>query len=79
MGGGADSRCRSTNGVLFRNTFRVAGSIPDEVIGSFNLSNSSSHTMAQSLTEMSIRNLHGANRDQRLKFDNLAATCEPIV
>jgi hypothetical protein len=40
---------------------KVAGSIPDEVIGFFNWPNPSSHTMAlgstQSLTDMSTRNL----------------------
>jgi hypothetical protein len=42
---------------------KVAGSIPDEVIGFFNLPNHSSRTMTlgstQPLTEMSTRNLLG--------------------
>jgi hypothetical protein len=50
---------------------KVAGSIPDEVIGFFNWPNPSSRTVAlgsaQSLTEMSA------------KADNLTAICEPIV
>jgi hypothetical protein len=43
--------------------YAYAGSIPDEVIGFFNLRNPPSRTMAlvstQPLTEMSTRNLHG--------------------
>jgi hypothetical protein len=42
---------------------KVAGSIPDEVIGFSNLTNPSSHTMAlessQALTEMNTTNLSG--------------------
>jgi hypothetical protein len=42
---------------------KVAGLIPDEVIGFFNVPNPSSRTMAlasvQPLTEMSIRNFSG--------------------
>jgi hypothetical protein len=42
---------------------KVAGSIPDEVIGYFSLPNPSSHTMAlgstQPLTEISTRNIPG--------------------
>jgi hypothetical protein len=42
---------------------KVAGSIPDEGIGFFNLPNPSSRTMTlgsnQPLTEMSVRNLPG--------------------
>jgi hypothetical protein len=61
----------------------VAGSTLDEVIGVFNLPNSSSLTMAlgstQSLTEMSTRNLPGAKGRPARKADNLAAICESIV
>jgi hypothetical protein len=60
---------------------KVAGSIPDEVIGFFNWP--SSHTMAlgltQPLTEMSTRNLPGGKRRPALGADNLTAICEPIV
>jgi hypothetical protein len=41
----------------------IAGSIPDDIIGFFNLPNPSSRTMAlwltQPLTEISIRNIPG--------------------
>jgi hypothetical protein len=47
----------------FLGSFFVAGPIPDEVIGFFNLPNPSSRTMAlrltQPLTEMSNHNLPG--------------------
>jgi hypothetical protein len=61
-----------------------AGSIPDEVIGFFNLPNPSSRTMAlgstQPLTEMSTRNLLVGGKGQPArKFDNLTDICEPIV
>jgi hypothetical protein len=58
------------------------GKIPDEVIGFFNLSNSSSRTVAleltQALTEMSTSNLSGGKgcRPGR-EADNLAAISEP--
>jgi hypothetical protein len=62
---------------------KVAGSIPDEVIGFFNWSNLSSRTMAlgstQPLTEMSIRNLPGGKGRPAHRADNLTAICEPIV
>jgi hypothetical protein len=52
---------------------KIAGSIPDEVIGFFNWHNSSNVIMTlgstKSLTEMSIRNLP----------DNLTAIYDPIV
>jgi hypothetical protein len=61
----------------------VAVSIPDEVIGIFNLPNASSRTMAlgstQPLTEMSIRNLTGGKGLPVRKADNLIAISEPIV
>jgi hypothetical protein len=64
---------------------KVAGSIPDEVIGFFNwpASNPSSRTMAlgstQPLTEMSTRNLPGGKGRAPCKADNLTAICEPTV
>jgi hypothetical protein len=60
----------------------VIVSIPDEVIGFFNWSNSSSRTMTlgstQPLTEMSTRNILGTKGWPARKTDNLAAICEPI-
>jgi hypothetical protein len=62
---------------------KVAGSIPDEVIGIFNCPNPSSRTMAlgstQPLTEMSTRNLPGGKGRSARKADNLTAICESIV
>jgi hypothetical protein len=61
---------------------KVAGSIPDEGIGLFNLPNPSSRTMAlgstQPLIEMSSRDLPGCKRWPARKAD-LTANCEPIV
>jgi hypothetical protein len=58
------------------------GSIPDEVIGFFNLPNPSSRTMAlgstQPLIEISTRNLPGGKGRPARGADNLTATCEPI-
>jgi hypothetical protein len=61
----------------------VAGSIPDQVIGFFNVLNPSSRTMAlgfiQPLTVMSTRNLLvGKGRPAR-KGDNFTDICKPIV
>jgi hypothetical protein len=62
---------------------KVAGSVPDEVIGIFDWHNTSSRTMAlgstQPLTEMSARNLPGGKGRPACKADNLTAICEPIV
>jgi hypothetical protein len=62
---------------------KVAGSIPDEVIGYFNLLNLSSCTMTvgltQPITEMSTRNRLGDKGRPACKADNLTASCEPIV
>jgi hypothetical protein len=62
---------------------KVAGSIPDEVIGFFNGPNPPSRSMAlwstQPLTEMSTRNLPGGKVMPARKADNLTAICEPIV
>jgi hypothetical protein len=62
---------------------KVAGSIPDEVIGFFNWPNPSSRTMAlgstQPLTEMSTKNLPGGKGRSACGADNLTAISEPIV
>jgi hypothetical protein len=61
----------------------VAGLIPDDVIGIFNLANPSSRTMAlgstQPLTEMSARNLPRCKGRLARKADNLTVICEPLV
>jgi hypothetical protein len=62
---------------------KVAGSIPGEVIGFFNWSNPSSHTMAlgltQPLTEVSTRNLPGSKGLPARMADRLTAICESIL
>jgi hypothetical protein len=62
---------------------KVADSIPDEVIGFFNLRNSSSSTMAlestQPLTEMSTWNLPGGKGRPALMTDIVTAICDPIA
>jgi hypothetical protein len=62
---------------------KVAGSIPDEFMGFFNLPNPSSRNLAlastQPLTEMSTRNLPGGKGRPVSKADNLTTICEPIV
>jgi hypothetical protein len=62
---------------------KVAGSVPDEIIGFFNLPNPSSCTMAlgstQPLTEVSTRNFPGGKGLPACKADNPTAVCEPIV
>jgi hypothetical protein len=62
---------------------KVAGSIPEEVIGFFNLPNLSSRNMAlgsiQPVIEMSTRNLPGGKGRLACNADNLTAICEPIV
>jgi hypothetical protein len=67
----------------YATSWKVAGSIPDEVIGFFNLSNPSSHTMVlgstQPLTEMSTRNLPGHKGQPVRGADNLTAICESTV
>jgi hypothetical protein len=61
----------------------VAGSIPDEITGFFNLPKSSNCTIAlgstQPLKEMSTRNLPGHKGQPALKADILTAICELIV
>jgi hypothetical protein len=62
---------------------KVAGSIPDEVIGFFNWPNPSSGIMAMGstrpLTDISTRNLPGGKGRPKCKADNLTAICEPNV
>jgi hypothetical protein len=62
---------------------KVAGSIPDEVIGFLNWPNPFGLKMAvvstQPLTEMSTRNFPGGEVWPARKADNLTAICEPIV
>jgi hypothetical protein len=64
-------------------SWKVAVSIPDQVIGVSNCPSPSRWTMGlgstQSLTEMSTRNLPGGERLPARKVDNLIAICEPIV
>jgi hypothetical protein len=72
---------------MYRSTilqwWKVAGSIPDEVIGIFNTPNPFSRTMTlrstQPLTEMSTRNRPGGKGRSARKADNFTAICEPIV
>jgi hypothetical protein len=56
-------------------SWKLTGSIPDEIIGFLNLPNPTSHIMAlgstQLLTEMSTRNLHGGIGRPARKADNL--------
>jgi hypothetical protein len=67
----------------YATSWKVAGSIPDEVIGFFNLPNASSLTVAlgstQPLTEMSTRNISGGKGRPARKADSLTAIYEPIV
>jgi hypothetical protein len=62
---------------------KVAGSIPDQVIGFFNWPNSSSRIVAlgstQPLTEMSTRKLPAREVWPMRKADDLTAICELIV
>jgi hypothetical protein len=62
---------------------KVAGSIPDEIIGFFSWPNPSSRSMAlgsiQPLTEISTRNLPGGKGRPVREADNLTAISEPIV
>jgi hypothetical protein len=62
---------------------KVAGLIPDEVIGFFNWSDPSNRTLAlgltQPLTEISTKVLPGAKGQPMCKADNVTAICDPIV
>jgi hypothetical protein len=74
--------CKIRNDNIYATSRKVAGSIPDEVIGFLNLSNPS-RTMAkgsiQPLTEISTRDLPGGKGRPAHRADNLTALCEPIV
>jgi hypothetical protein len=63
--------------------FKVAGSIPDEVIGFFNWANPSSRIMTlrstQPLAEMSTRNLPWGKGRPARKADILTTICGRIV
>jgi hypothetical protein len=67
----------------YATSWKVAGSIPDEVIGFFNCPNPSSRTIAlgstQPLTEMSTRNLPGGKGRPAPKADNLTTIFELSV
>jgi hypothetical protein len=62
---------------------KVTGSIPDEVIGFFNLLKPSSRIVTigsiKPLTGMSTRDLAGSKARLSRKADNLAAIHKPIV
>jgi hypothetical protein len=58
----------------YATSWKVAGSIPDEVMGRTMVLGST-----QSLTEMSSRKLPGGKRRPARKADNLTAICEQIV
>jgi hypothetical protein len=68
---------------LYATSRKVADSIPDKVIGFFNLLNPANRTMTlgstQPLTEISTRNLPGGKGRQERKADKLTAICEPIT
>jgi hypothetical protein len=68
---------------MLRTSQKVAGSIPDEVIGFFDSPNPSSRDMAvgstQPLTEMSTGNLPGGKGWPALKADKRTAICGPII
>jgi hypothetical protein len=67
----------------YATSWKVTGSIPNEVIEFFNWRNPSSCSMAlgstQPLTEMSTSNLPGDKGWPAPKADSLTATCELIV
>jgi hypothetical protein len=69
--------------IHYATSWKVAGSIPEKVIGYFNWYNSCSRTMAlgsaKHLTEMSTRNLPGGKGRPARKADILTDICEPIV
>jgi hypothetical protein len=66
-------------------SWKVADSIPDEVIGFLDLNNPSCRNMVlgstQSLTEMNTRNIFLGVKGglPALKADSLTTICEPIV
>jgi hypothetical protein len=67
----------------YATSWKVASSIPDEVIEFFNLPNPSSRTIAlgftQLSTEMSTRNIPWGKGQPANKADNLTAICELTV
>jgi hypothetical protein len=67
----------------YATSWKVAGSISDEVTGFFNWPNPSSRTMTlgstQPVTEMSTRNLPGGKERPACKADNLTVICEQTV
>jgi hypothetical protein len=64
-------------------SIKVAGSLPDEVIGFLHLTNISSHTIhqeyTQPLTERSTKDLPWGKQRPARKADKLTAICEPSV
>jgi hypothetical protein len=58
---------------------KVAGSIPDEIIGFYNLPNPLALGSTHPLTEMSTRNLPWGKGWPAHKTDNLTAIGEPTV
>jgi hypothetical protein len=78
LGLGARGRLRH-----YATSRKVAGLIPDEIIGFFNCPNPSSRTMAlgstQPLTDMSARNLPVGKMRLERKAENVTAICERIV
>jgi hypothetical protein len=67
----------------YATSLKVAGSIPDKVIGFFSWPNPSSHTMAlestQPLTEISTKNLPGGKGWPVCKANNLTAISDTII
>jgi hypothetical protein len=58
----------------------VAGSILDEVIGFFNLTNPSGRIMTQELTQQWVSRIFMGSKERLArKTDNLIAICESIV
>jgi hypothetical protein len=58
---------------------KVAGLVPDDVIGFFNSSSTMALGPTQPLTEMTISNLPVGKRRPARKADSLIAICEQIV
>jgi hypothetical protein len=72
-----------TNNIHYATSRKVEDSIPNEVIGFFNLPNPSNRTMAlgstQPLTEINTRDLPGGKVRPARKADNLTAIFERTV
>jgi hypothetical protein len=64
-------------------SWKVTGSIPDEITGVFNFPNLFSHIIAvvstQSLTELNTKNPPGGKVQPAHKADSLNTICEPTV